>query len=112
MLKNSRDNKKRKLSLICTFLMLIIVFSIIGETAYSTCTDKVDRKNSYDIETNLLVKEKKVDNIDNYLQPQRKIKLLDFDANVVAEYIEFKNELNEYAGYVIRDTHSGYIWLQ
>ena len=90
--------------------MLIIVFSIIGVTAYSTCTDKVDRKNSYDIETNLLVKENKVDNIDNDLQPQRKIKLLDFDANVVAEYIEFKNELNEYAGYVIRDTHSGYIY--
>lgn len=110
MLKNSRDNKKIKLNLICTFLMLIIVFSIIGVTAYSTCTDKVDRKNSYDIETNLLVKENKVDNIDNDLQPQRKIKLLDFDANVVAEYIEFKNELNEYAGYVIRDTHSGYIY--
>ena len=53
MLKNSRDNKKIKLNLICTFLMLIIVFSIIGVTAYSTCTDKVDRKNSYDIETNL-----------------------------------------------------------
>lgn len=110
MLKNSRDNKKRKLSLICTFLMLIIVFSIIGVTAYSTCTDIVDRKNSYDIETNLLVKDKKVDNINNDLQPQRKINLLDFDANVVAEYIEFKNELNEYAGYVIRDTHSGYIY--
>lgn len=104
MLKNGRDNKRMKLSSIFTLLIAAFYIFISG------CTYKVGMKNGNDIETTLLSKEKAGNADDNGLQLQRKIELLDFDKNAANEYIEFKNKFNEYAGYVIRDIHSGYIY--
>ena len=89
---------------------MVLGFLILLHNTYADNEKKVGMKNDYSVEKSLLIENKEIKNNVNDLKPKRKIELLDFDKNVVAEYIEFENELNEYVGYVIKDVKSGHIY--
>lgn len=107
----NRKNKERvKFFLGFTMLILILGFSFLSDSTYADNEKKVGMKNNYSVEKSLLIEDEEIKSNVNDLKPQRKIELLDFDKNVVAEYIEFENELNEYVGYVIKDVKSDHIY--
>lgn len=107
----NRKNKERvKFFLVFTMLVMVLGFLILLHNTYADNEKKVGMKNDYSVEKSLLIENKEIKNNVNDLKPKRKIELLDFDKNVVAEYMEFENELNEYVGYVIKDVKSGHIY--
>lgn len=107
----NRKNKERvKFFLVFTMLVMVLGFLILLHNTYADNEKKVGMKNDYSVEKSLLIENEEIKNNVNDLKPKRKIELLDFDKNVVAEYIEFENELNEYVGYVIKDVKSGHIY--
>lgn len=107
----NRKNKERvKFFLVFTMLVMVLGFLILPYNTYADNEKKVGIKNDYSVEKSLLIENEEIKNNVNDLKPKRKIELLDFDKNVVAEYIEFENELNEYVGYVIKDVKSGHIY--
>lgn len=107
----NRKNKERvKFFLVFTMLVMVLGFLILLHNTYADNEKKVGMKNDYSVEKSLLIENEEIKNNVNDLKPKRKIELLDFDKNVVAEYMEFENELNEYVGYVIKDVKSGHIY--
>lgn len=107
----NRKNKERvKFFLVFTMLVMVLGFLILPYNTYADNEKKVGIKNDYSVEKSLLIENEEIKNNVNDLKPKRKIELLDFDKNVVAEYMEFENELNEYVGYVIKDVKSGHIY--
>lgn len=107
----NRKNKERvKFFLVFTMLVMVLGFLILPYNTYADNEKKVGMKNDYSVEKSLLIENEEIKNNVNDLKLKRKIELLDFDKNVVAEYMEFENELNEYVGYVIKDVKSGHIY--
>lgn len=109
MLKNIRFNKNNKLFSVLMLFLLIMAFFVSNYVVYAESINSAGVER-YEIERPLLLDKNDIGRTDKKLIPSRKIKLLNFDAELVAEYIEFKNELREYVGYVIRDAHSGHIY--
>ncbi|NLP46948.1 MAG: hypothetical protein GX347_07925 [Epulopiscium sp.] len=108
----SEKNKKSKSKLATVLLILImsVLFLACSMNNQAESRTNGEKEALYQFAKDILNEDRTMDKINGNLIPQRKIELLNSNSEVIAEYIEFQSESEEYIGYIIRDIHNGHIY--